>query len=577
MRLSDLNKLFFFLIIILNFSISYAEENEIDIWKKKGSENLNKTTEKKEEKIPSPLINKNNITTSNIIQEENYTEVEGTKLYGIWDPDKYNFELSMWSKTDGKNIQKTISRIDKLKLSETAESIFLNTLFSYSYPPENLSEKDFLDIKINWLIKNKRDDLIEQFLTKNNDFPNKNKIIQYLVDRNISSANIKTGCEKVNFIGKDIKDSYLEKFKIYCLIFNNKKSQAQLLHDILKEQKQSDKFFDNAINFLLGVSENKNKKIKDDNLLNFYLSSITFPNFKYELNEKTKKSIWEYMNAANLITIEDITDKKKIANIEIAANKNQIDKSQVFKIYKQIPFELNTLINATSVYQSLEKMEGRALIYQKFLLSDNTQKKLDLLFLLKDLFKKENLSNVYTEFLSDRLKEISLSEIPKDYVNIIERNIVSNKSLNQQKIKFDDKTLHRSKLIRYFYEKDYPVKKTQKELDSIYKKIKRNRNYFYSAKDIAVLVSLENDGVSIPKEINHKNLSESYSIPDSLDDLAQKGEKGYLALKIVEIIGEDEVNNLDPETIYFITYLLNKLNLKEFRNEILATALPLRI
>ena len=195
----------------------------------------------------------------------------------------------MWSKTDGKNIEKTISRINKLKLSETAENILLNTLFSYSYPPENLNEKDFLDIKINWLIKNKKDNLIEEFLKKNNDFPNKNKIIQYLVDTNISSANIKIGCEKVNFIGKDIKDPYLEKFKIYCLIFNNKKSQAQLLHDILKEQNQSDKFFDNAVNFLLGLSENKNKKIKDDNLLNFYLSSVTFPNFKYEPNENTKK------------------------------------------------------------------------------------------------------------------------------------------------------------------------------------------------------------------------------------------------------------------------------------------------
>ena len=129
----------------------------------------------------------------------------------------------MWSNTDGKNIQKTISRINKMKLSETAENIFLNTLFSYSYAPENLTEKEFLDIKINWLIKNKKDDLIEQFLIKNNDFPNKNKIIQYLVDRNISNANIKIGCEKVNFIGKDIKDPYLEKFKIYCLIFNNKK------------------------------------------------------------------------------------------------------------------------------------------------------------------------------------------------------------------------------------------------------------------------------------------------------------------------------------------------------------------
>ena len=51
--------------------------------------------------------------------------------------------------------------------------------------------------------------------------------------------------------------------------------------------------------------------------------------------------------------------------------------------------------------------------------------------------------------------------------------------------------------------------------------------------------------------------------------MANNGQKGFLALKIVEIIGEDEVNNLDPETIYFITNLLNKLELKEFRNEIL--------
>jgi len=576
MKLSDLNKLFFFLIILTNLSKSYAEE-EVDIWKKNNSNEVSEEQVQQEEKIQSPLLNKNKVTTNKIIQEQTSTEVNSTLLYGIWDPDKYNFELSMWSKTDGKNIQKTISRLNKLNLSETAENILLNTLFSYSYAPVNLSERDFLEIKINWLIKNKKDDLIEQFLKKNNDFPKKNKIIQYLVDRNISSANIKIGCEKVNFIGKDIKDPYLEKFKIYCLIFNNKKGQAQLLYDILKEQKQSDKFFDNAINVLLGLAENKNKKIKDDNLLNFYLSSITFTNFKYEPNEKTKQSIWEYMNSANLITIDDINDKEKIKNIEIAANKNQVDKSQVFKIYKQIPFELNTLINAKTVYQSLEKIEGRALLYQKYLLSDNIQNKLDLLFLLKDLFKKENLSNVYTEFLSDRLKEFKISEIPKEYLNSVDKNILSNGSANQQKIKFDDKVLHRSKLIRYFYEKDYPIKKTQKELDGVYKKIKRNRNYFYSAKDIAVLESLEYDGIKVPKEINHKKLSESYSIPESLADLANAGQKGFLALKIVEIIGEDEVNNLDPETIYFITNLLNRLNLKEFRNEILSTALPLRI
>ena len=205
MKLSDLNKIFFFLIFFTYLSYLNAEE-EVDIWKNNNSNNSNKEVEQKEQKIESPILNKNNITTNDIIQEQATEKVADDLLYGIWDPDKYNFELSMWSKTDGKNIQKTISRINKLKLSETAENILLNTLFSYSYAPANLSEKDFLDIKINWLIKNKRDDLIEQFLKKNNDFPNKNKIIQYLVDRNISNANIKIGCEKVNFVGKDIKD-----------------------------------------------------------------------------------------------------------------------------------------------------------------------------------------------------------------------------------------------------------------------------------------------------------------------------------------------------------------------------------
>ncbi len=578
MKLLNLNRLFFYLIVfVIFFNQNINAEETIDIWKK-DKKNIEATEDNTaEQKIESPLIIKNKITTNTIIQEQQAVEENDSSLFGIWDPDKYNFELSMWSNTDGRNIQKTIQRINKLNLSETAENIFLNTIFSYSYSPENLSETEFLDMKINWLIKNKKDDLIEQFLVKNNEFPNKNKIIQYLVDRNISSSNIKDGCEKVNFIGQDIKDPYLEKFKIYCLVFNNKKNQAQLLHDILKEQNQSDKFFDNSINFLLGLSENKNKKIKDDNLLNFYLSSITIPEFKYEPNTKTEKRIWEYMNAANLLSIDDINDKDKIKNIEIAANNNQVDKSQVFKIYRQIPFDLNSLINAQNIYQSLEKIDGRALIYQKYLLSDNTQKKLELLFLLKDQFKKANLSNIYSTFLSDRLKELDNDEIPENYKNVVERNIVSNQTINQKKIKFDDKVLHRSKLIRYFYEEDYPIKKTQKELDSVYKKIKRNKNYFYSAKDVAVLESLENDGIKIPKEIDRKSLSKNYNVPDSLNDLANKGQKGFLALKIVEIIGEDEVNTLDPETIYFITNLLNKLDLKEFRNEILGTALPLRI
>ena len=153
-------------------------------------------------------------------------------------------------------------------------------------------------------------------------------------------------CEKIKFIDAKIKDAYLEKFKIYCLIFNKKKPEAQLLLDLLREQKQSSKFYDDKINFLLDVTDKTSNKINEKNLLNFYLSSITIANFDYQPTKKTKPEIWKYLNAANLIKLEDASDKINSKRLEIAANNDQLDKKKIFEIYKQIPFNLNTLISA---------------------------------------------------------------------------------------------------------------------------------------------------------------------------------------------------------------------------------------
>ena len=42
-------------------------------------------------------------------------------------------------------------------------------------------------------------------------------------------------------------------------------------------------------------------------------------------------------------------------------------------------------------------------------------------------------------------------------------------------------------------------------------------------------------------------------------------------------MGEDEPHQLDPETIYFITSLLNETNLIKIRNKVLISALPQRV
>ena len=55
------------------------------------------------------------------------------------------------------------------------------------------------------------------------------------------------------------------------------------------------------------------------------------------------------------------------------------------------------------------------------------------------------------------------------------------------------------------------------------------------------------------------------------------GDRSNFGSKIVEIIGEDNAGDLDPETIYFLNKFLNELNLKKIRNNILSEVLPVRV
>ena len=580
MRLLNLNKSLYILTFLFALTFPVKTEEPIDIWKKDQKiENTNKKINTNDNEQPKINIEKRNNFQNNEIEiSKDITDsIEEKPIYGIADPEDNNLSLDMWVKSDGKEIKDIFKRINKITLSNSAKELFTNIIVTYSYlPKNNMSDEEFLSLKINWLIKNEQDELLEKFLNKNEKFDGKRKIIQYLVDKNIAKANLNQGCQKIEFLNKEIKDSYLEKFKIYCLIFNDKKNEAQLVYDLFREQGLSDKFFDKKINILLGINNNIDNEIKDNNLLNFYLSSITVPDFNYQADEKTDKFIWEYLNAANLIKIDDIEDKEKIKNLEIAANNDTLNKEKIFQIYKKIPFELNTLINAEGVYKSLENIDSRALIYQKYLLSDNIENKIKYLLILKDLFKKDDLSNVYTEFMSSKLKELNEDKIPEAYREVVKRNIISIEEYKLGKIKYDDKVLHRSKVIKFYTEEGTSLQKTQKDLNNVYKKIKRNRDYFFSAKDLILIEALEKDGFKIPKEIKHKEAAKRYGVPDSLIELADNDEIGLLALKFVEIIGEDEISDLDPETIYFITNILNKAGIIKLRNKLLITALPLR-
>ena len=81
----------------------------------------------------------------------------------------------------------------------------------------------------------------------------------------------------------------------------------------------------------------------------------------------------------------------------------------------------------------------------------------------------------------------------------------------------------------------------------------------------------------MPKDLDFQGLTKNLTIPNNISSLVDRGEIGLLMFKLVEIIGSDDIENLDPETLYFIINVLNKGKIKKVRNQILNLTLPLRV
>ena len=574
---SHLNKLIYFILFLyllfFNFSIGSAA---VDIWEKKEKTNQEnkKTKDKQEITIESPILS-DDVNKIIIKIDENQIEDSDQSVVGIFDPEENNFNLNMWMYSDGEDIRKILKRINKLKLSKLSEDLLFKVLFTNAYPPkENLNSKEFLKIKIDWLIKKKRIKDLEILLKNNPEVGQNSKAIKFLIDEYLASADIKSACGNINFIDSKVQDNYLDKFIIYCLINNDQKEEAQLYLDLLKEKGFEDKFFEDKINFLVGITKKTTQKIVDNNLLNFYFSHITSDNFEYQPNDKTDKYIWRYLSSINLIQVNDFENENVILIYEEAAAQNSFDNDEIFKIYLKFVFSFNQLVNAEEIYKTLPNYKARALIYQSMQLSDNVERKINLAFLLKDLFIKDKIFKIYAEELSNFLRSIDQEKIPEDYVELVNRNLNKNLASN---IKFDNDILHRSKVIKHFLDNNEKISRTEKDFKSVYKKIKKNKKYFISIKDIVVLESLAADGVQLPEDLDYSELTSQLTVPKNLYVLANQNQIGLVMLKIVEIIGEDNIADLDPETIYFLNKILNELNLKKIRNNILSEALPIRV
>ena len=232
-------------------------------------------------------------------------------------------------------------------------------------------------------------------------------------------------------------------------------------------------------------------------------------------------------------------------------------------------------MNVNTVFKSLTNIESRALLYQTALLESDINKKIELMKLLKEAFIKDKIGNAFEEKLKDLLQDIELDQVSSKHTSFYLENINTDEK-KQTKIKYNDDLLHQSKLIKYFTE-DYNQTKIEKDLNNFLKKIKKDKKYSISKKDIILIESLKSDGVKIEKKYDNLYKVLDSEMPTDIQVMINNNDTASTILRIIEVIGQDELSNLDEDTLFFIISALNQLNIDTIRNKILLKVLPLKV
>ena len=89
--------------------------------------------------------------------------------------------------------------------------------------------------------------------------------------------------------------------------------------------------------------------------------------------------------------------------------------------------------------------------------------------------------------------------------------------------------------------------------------------------------SFKSDGVKVLEKFNDLYEINQSEMPSDIQIFINSGDMATAILRIIEVIGQDEIKNIDDDTLYFIISTLNQLDIDPLRNKILLKVLPLKV
>ena len=131
-------------------------------------------------------------------------------------------------------------------------------------------------------------------------------------------------------------------------------------------------------------------------------------------------------------------------------------------------------------------------------------------------------------------------------------------------------------MINYF-KNEGSAENITKDLNDFIKKIKKNKKYLFSKKDIILVEAFKSDGIQVSEKFKDLYKIKESEMPSDIQIFINSGDMAAAMLRIIEVIGQDELKDIDEDTQYFIINTLNQLDADPLRNKILLKILPLKV
>ena len=579
-----LNRAIFLTIFFISIFLQPSLSDIKDIWKQ--SQNIKKIQPNSnsefgsQQELPPTTINptsQQQLGTSSI-QEVKIKKETNEVIFGIYDPGTTGIPVNFWSGIDSKLFQTFSSDLLSGQNSFTTNHIIKKIFFS----KVNLSEFDdkgmsYLNFISLFLAQQKDIDLIDSVINQNNLLLNNEKLLNYLINDNFASYEIKKTCKYATQLGAEIVNFELQKFKVFCLVQakENKKALAQL--ELMKEAGFKDSFFVQKVNYLQGMLLSKKGGENIDSLLNIHLSIISDPEFnpsysifKNSLNKKQyffKSPLVERVVSKNNTLESGYTTEDEfelIKFLESGSDTNIFPVDRLLPFYKKIIFGIDDLLSPLETYSKYHPSKGRALLYQAILLTRDQEQKLAFMLELKKNYTQNKSPTLGNALYFQLVKNINKKYLSKDLLNEIQTyNENSNKKINS--IETNNAYLHTSEAISLLAEKKINKKKV-KVLNKFSKLVAKNK-YQLNEKDLAMIYLLSEKKISLPGELKKYLSSEEIYIPNKIYNLLEKNQLDLATVELLRLIKSLKESKDYVRDFRIINKIFDRLGFDLLKNE----------